>query len=211
MGFSNRLCNPTPFPVDWNYNAGVYIKIEPDGFFDMTDPIMCEQMRPDVPGGDAIRDEMHHYGIFLRDPSVPYEVQALEALKEMARLVGQRYDAAAGDLKRKAVADGIFNEEAFQEHLDSTGHGALKQRLDKIEARIKMYTKRIDPSLMRRATREQYDPSKTLLFMDPPKVFESAMAMEIFLEENPDLKARQDRWLQEVEARQAVTEQASAQ
>ena len=76
MSITNRLCNPTPFRVDWNYDRGVFIKLEPDGFQDLMDVEMSNQFRPGLPGTESVREEMNQFGIFLRDTAVPYELQA---------------------------------------------------------------------------------------------------------------------------------------
>lgn len=195
MSLTNRLCNPTPFPVDWNYDRGVHIKLQPDGFQDLIDVEMSNQFRPGLPGSETVREQMSQHGIFLRDTTVPYELQAIDALRGYIRYHESIYNETTGNLRRKAAQTGMNNEEAIQQTLESMGYNALQLRINKAKDRLKRYESKIDRSVLDRPLHRQYDPKKTLLFMDPPKEFESEIAMQVFLDENPKVQERYNAWM----------------
>lgn len=195
MSLTNRLCNPTPFPVDWNYDRGVHIKLAPDGFQDLRDVEMSVQFRPGLPGSETVREQMSQYGIFLRDMTVPYEVQAIEALRGFIRYHESIYNETTGNLLRKAAQTGMNNEEAIHQTLEAMGYNALAQRIAKAKDRLKRYESRVDRSVLDRPLHKQYDPKRTLLFLDPPKEFESEIAMQIYLEENPKMQEKHNAWM----------------
>lgn len=195
MSLTNRLCNPTPFPVDWNYDRGVHIKLAPDGFQDLRDVEMSTQFRPGLPGSETVREQMTQHGIFLRDMTMPYELQAIEALRGYIKYHESLYNETTGNLRRKAAQTGMNSEEAIQQTLEAMGYVSLAQRIAKAKERLKRYENKVDRSILDRPLHRQYDPKKTLLFLDPPKEFESEIAMQIYLEENPKMQERYNAWM----------------
>src|SRR3990167_189704 len=172
MSLTNRLCNPTPFMVDWNYDRGVHIKLAPDGYQDLVDVEMSNQFRPGLPGSETVREGMAQHGIFLRDTTLPYELQAIDALKQYIRYHESLYNETTGNLRRKAAQTGMNNDEAIQQTLESMGYVALAARVTKAKDRLKRYENKVDRSMLERGPlHRQYDPRKTLLFPDPPKEF----------------------------------------
>lgn len=195
MSLTNKLCNPTPFLVDWNYDRGVHIKLAPDGFQDLLDVEMSNQFRPGLPGSETVREGMVQHGIFLRDTTVPYEVQAIEALRGYIRYHENLYNETTGNLRRKAAQTGMNTEEAIQQTLDAMGYTALAARINKAKERLKRYENKVDRTVMDRPLHRQYDPKRTLLFLDPPKEFESEIAMQVYLEENPKMQEKYNAWM----------------
>ena len=192
---TSRVCNPTPFKVDFNFHGGVNIVIEADGFVDLQSTLASEQFRPDLPGTEAVREEMTQVGIFLRDPMVPFEVQAIKALTGTLNYKKSLYNDAKNNLRSRAAAQGVYNEDAFAETLDRLGYTRLLVDVDKLEKRLKLYQSKVDPATLNRPLHKQYDPKRTLLFLSPPKEFESEIAMEIFLAEHPDMASKQKAWM----------------
>lgn len=195
MSLTNRLCNPTPFLVDWNYDRGVHIKLQPDGFQDLLDVEMSNQFRPGLPGSETVREGMAMYGIFLRDTTVPYELQAIDALRSYIRYHESLYNETTGNLRRKAAQTGMNSEEAIQQTLEAMGYTALAQRIAKAKERLKRYENKVDRTVLDRPLHRQYDPKRTLLFLDPPKEFESEIAMQVYLEENPKMQEKYNAWM----------------
>ena len=196
---TSRVCNPTPFKVDFNFHGGVNIVIEPDGFVDLQSTLASEQFRPDLPGTESVREEMTQIGIFLRDPMVPFEVQALKALNGTMKYKESLYNDAKNNLRSRAAAQGVYNEDAFHETLERLGYTRLLVDIDKLKKRIKLYESKVDKNALNRPLHKQYDPKRTLLFLSPPKEFESEIAMEIFLAENPELASKQKAWMAQFE------------
>lgn len=191
MNLSNRLCNPSPFDVEWPYDKGVKLKIPADGYIDLPVEIM-DDFRPDKPGYEAVKLQMDQYGIFLKDPTIPYEKQAVEALEACVRSRKAQYDDAHNNLSRRAAQQGNYDKKSFEETLRQLGFAALKEKTGVIDKRLDKFKRR---AVKMEATPTKYDPKRTLLFLDPPKEFDSEVAMEIFLEENPKIKEQHDSWL----------------
>lgn len=204
MPVTNTLCNPTPWRVQWEYQRGICLTIDGDGTTDVTDPTMYEQMRPDVPGTAAVRDELGQLGLFLRDVAVPYEVQALDALEALLKEKKQVLSDGKARLELAySQGGGNISEEAVARGMDELGYNKIKEQISVLEKRVSLYRKRVNPEKAKRTQHRQFDPERTLLFLNPPKEFESKVAMEIFLEENPEMKKRQDMWLAEIAKRSA--------
>lgn len=210
MSLTNRLCNPTPFLVDWNYDRGVHIKLQPDGFQDLHDVEMSNQFRPGLPGTEAVREEMNQFGIFLKDTSIPYEVQAIDAIKASIEYHETLYNTTANNVRLKAAQIGLNTEEAIEKHLDFMGYVALRNKIAKLRERLKRFEAKTDKTQANRPRHRQYDPKRTLLFLDPPKEFDSEIAMEVFLDENPTMKARQEAFLKQLTAQEAPKRAAKA-
>ena len=191
MNISNRICNPSPFDVEWDYDKGVQLKIPADGHLDLTVEVM-DDFREGKPGSPEVQGMMNHYGIFLRDPSQPFELQAIKALEASIKDKQGQYNDAHGNLRRNAAAQGTFDEGAFAETLHQMGYTALKAEIERLKGRLTQYTSRVNTE---RIIHEQFDLERTLIFLDPPKEFDSKVQMEIFLSENPELKERHEKWL----------------
>lgn len=196
---TSRLCNPTPFKVDFNFHGGQNIVIPADGFKDLESTLASEQFRPDLPGTESVREEMTQLGIFLRDPMVPYEVQAIKAIQGTLKYKESLYNDAKNNLRSRAAAQGVYNEDAFAETLDRLGYTRLLDDIAKLKKRLNLYESKVDKNTLNRPLHKQYDPKKTLLFLSPPKEFESEIAMEIFLAENPDMATKQKAWMAQFE------------
>lgn len=191
MSFSARLCNATPIDVSWPYHKGVEFKIPAFGFLDIPASVM-EQLMPDQPGYDGIRQEMDHYGVFLRDSNRTYESQAEDALKAAIKVKNTLYSDCEKSVRKRAADSGNLKEEAIQAELDRSGYTRLAEDVAKLQEALKIV--QTANAKTKRTLHDQFDPERTLLFTNPPKVFESPLAMEMFLMQNPDLKALQDKF-----------------
>jgi len=151
-----------------------------------------DDFREGKPGSPEVKSMMNHYGIFLRDPSQPFELQAIESIKASIKDKQGQYNDAHGNIRRSAAAQGTFDEGAFAETLHQMGYTGLKEEIDRLEGRLKQYTSRVNEE---RIIHEQFDLERTLIFLDPPKEFDSKVQMEIYLDENPEIKELQEKWL----------------
>jgi len=204
MASSNRLCNATPFELEWNFHAGQEIVLAPDGYVELEDPIMCEQIRPGAPGAEPVRMEMEEMGIFVRDPSLPYEVQVMEALERCIKLKKRRYEEAEASTRRRISTQGAYTEESLRSMLEQDGFERLRQDAEKLENRLKQYKKLVDPNIAKRAKRQQYDPERTIFVMDPPREFESKIAMQVFLNENPEIAGKHEKYMAALQAQEEL-------
>lgn len=192
--FSNRLINPTPFSIKLTHDRGVRINIPADGFAELT-PEQTNQYRPDAPNTESVRDELGQHGIFLEDINRSFDEQALEAIEKAASFRRAMLNTSKSSLRREAAKNGAFSEESFNESLRQLGYDKLEEKVEALEKRVAMYKSKLSGKQSRPQER-QLDPSRTLLFTDPPREFPSALAMEIYLEEHPDEKRQQKEWLE---------------
>lgn len=195
MNFTNRLVNPTPFSVEWKWNAGIDITINPDSSVDLSTD-QAKDFQRGLPGSEKVQDSMRELGLFIQDMDRPYEVQALEALRACADHLNRRYNDMVNRLRRDRAEKGISeNPEAFQEIVDQTGYGNLKKRADAISARAKFLGKTLD-ELQEKTTVQKIDPDRTVPFLNPPKVFPSPLALQMFLRDkgNEEVKKKWEEW-----------------
>ena len=191
----NRLCNATGFLVELKWHAGIVIEVPPDGFVDL-DVNQMDDFRDGKPGSEAVREIMDHQGVFLRDSDRTWEAQALEAVNASVRKREEHYNGVVTNLRRRRAAEGISeNPEAFEEVLEQMGMYTLRDQIAELKFRRKFLSKHVEEE--KKPVGDTYDPTRTLLFMDPPKVFPTAVAMEMFLASpgNELVKAEHDAFL----------------
>jgi hypothetical protein len=194
MNFNSRLCNPTGEVVKINWHAGININIQPDDHYDL-DYRQMEDFQKGRPGSEEMEELMNHHGIFIRDPDRAYEAQALEALRLSFRSRKNQYDGVVADLRKRRAVEGISeNPDAFAEILGQMGYVAFKKRMDALKRRIDFLEKSVGEEII--TVREKLDPERTLVFLDPPKVFVSKTALQMFLndEGNEEIKAQYESW-----------------
>lgn len=189
---SNRLCNATPLKVDWEYDRGVHIKIDPDGFIDLMDVAQANDFSGGQPGSETVREQMDFLGIFLRDPSVPYENQAHETLSRCLQTRQRIYNEFVERLRTNMSSSGNFSEEALNEKIKASGYARYAEDNERIRKRVEFFSSRTETV---RTQHEQYDPEKTLMFHNPPRVFESKSALELYLLDHPDEADKHKRYM----------------
>lgn len=201
---TNKLCNPTKQVVDWNWHGGIHIKIQPDSSYTLSND-QLRDFQPGQPGSESIQQLMNEYGIFLRDMDRTYESQALEALRLAHRAKKTHYEEATGNLRRSRASQGIVdNPEALEETFRQLGLVALREQVEGLAFRIKQFEQAVAEQKST-VQADTIDPDRTLLFVDPPKVFETKFALQVFLSEpeNAALKAKYDAWRKGLDAAKA--------
>jgi hypothetical protein len=190
MAISNKLSNPTPFHVEIPYEKGVVINIPADSSITLTVQQM-DDYRPDKPGSEETRKILSEQGVFLEDPELEYDRQAVVALKAAIKAKSSRFREARDRLVEMHVAAGIdanVESPAFQEKLKRMGLLQLQERVVALERRVKLYTEvvgDVEDSLV--PTQTRLDPERTCYATDPPREFASKTALAIFLAENPEI------------------------
>lgn len=194
MSFSARLVNATPIHVSWKWHRGIVLEISPFGHLDISAQMM-EQFMPDQPGYDGIRQEMDHYGVFLQDSSRTYESQAEDALKASIKAKRTLYDECERSARKRFADGGALKEETIKQEMDQAGYSRLLREVEKLQDTLK--TIQAANAKTKRTLHEQYDPEKTLLFTNPPRVFPSALSMKLFLSqpENTDLRDQYKKFM----------------
>lgn len=193
MNITNRLCNPTPFTVEWPYDKGVILTIPAYGHLDLETSQMIEDFRPDSQGSESVGLLMRDYGLFLRDPSVPYEVQALKAIENCTRSKQEMCRMARDGMEKAMAATGNFNQTAVDKQFERLGFKRIEEQVALLEKKAEFYRSQIQDTS--RPLHRQFDPERTLLFLNPPREFETKIAMLSYLEDHPEHKALQEKFL----------------
>ena len=184
----NRLHNPTPFDVKINWHAGIRIVVKADDFKDL-DVNQMDDFRDGKPGSEEVQEMMNHYGLFLRD-----------ALNRSIRSKNAQYKAAVDSLRVQRAAQGVPEDAgAFDEIVETMGLKALKKDVVALEKRAKFLSGHVEAE--RGSTnRESFDPTKTLLFTDPPRTFPSAVALQMFVNDagTEEIKALYEQQMKEL-------------
>lgn len=199
MNLTNRLVNPTPYDVKWNWDKGIVITIKSDGYVDLTAD-QSRDFQRGQPGSERVQDGMRELGLFIMDMDRSYESQALEALESCADYMMSRYNDMVNRLRRDRAEKGISeNPEAFQEIVRQTGYEKFKQRADAIRSRASFLRTEVEGKADKQAA-QKMDPTRTLPFTNPPKVFPSSLALQMFLRDkgNEELKEKWTKWYESV-------------
>jgi len=182
MNITNRLCNSTKFNAVINWHAGIDITVPGDGFVDL-DINQADDFRAGKPGSEEVQLLMDAKGIFLRDMDLPYEVQALSCLQRCLKAKRTQYVESVNNIKARRAQQGIHDsEESLREMLRQLNFHKLEEQINSITARIRFYEKELQPE-DRKPTRERIDPKKTVPWTNPPRVFETELQCQMWLNE----------------------------
>lgn len=193
MAFSSKLCNPTPFDVKLTWHHGIKIKVPAFGSVDLTMQQM-DDFRPGKAGSAQVKQTLDYYGLFLMNTDRPYDNQALEALRRSRDAKKAQYDAAVRNITDRRAAQGIApNEEALEETLRQMGYVELKRKVRVLDEAVSRFVSVVgnEPEQF---IRMQLDPKRTIFVLDPPREFPSVAAMEFFLDQNPDVRAKHEAY-----------------
>jgi hypothetical protein len=196
MSISNKLCNPTPFDREIDYERGIVIKVPAENSVQLSVSQMAD-FQEGRPGSEEARLKITTQGLFLFDNDREYDVQALEALKLCVKHLEGRYNEAVArlqDMHITANLDANPESSAFQNKLRTMGLLRLKTECEKLKARITVFQEAVGPESTFTQTTPKYDPERTCFVTDPPREFPSKTALAIFLAENPEVKAKHDKF-----------------
>lgn len=202
MAYVAQLCNPTPWPVEFNYEKGVQLVVPPFGSLDLTMNQM-DDFRPDKPGAENVQENLEFHGVFLRDNARPYDNQALETLRKCYRTRSQRYYEITEGHKERAARQGIqLDESTYQRVLKQMGMIAFKEKVDTLEELIAEYEEVVTEESSERR-RPQLDPARTVFALPKPREFPSVVARDFFLKHNPEIAEKEAKLREEWEKAEA--------
>jgi hypothetical protein len=199
MAVVARLVNPTPFDVKIPYERGVYINIPADGDVEL-EMGQLDDFRAGKPGSEAARKLLEFEGVFLQDSDLSYDTQALTALQIAVRERKDRIKTFIDRTKNSRIAGGATVDDATMEDLiNSSGYGRMQNDVDKLVTRIKTLEDVVSADESRGAVRQNLDPERTCMVINPPRQFPSKTALAMFLNENPEIKKEHDALVNPVE------------
>jgi len=184
-----RLCNPTPFEARIAYEPGRPIVVPGDSEIELSHD-QGDHFRLDKPGTQGMLDVIQPLGIFLRDDTRNYDTQALAALRTAARMKRSEYHNRVENLKNLKSEQGVLPDSDSMDHMIKA-HGLNKLLEEAIvcEKRAEIIAKAVEG--LQETVRSDYDPERTCFVLETgPKEFPSKLALQLFLEENPEVKKR---------------------
>lgn len=166
-----------------------------DGYVDL-DINQADDFRPGKPGSEEVQLLMDSCGIFLRDMDLPYEVQALACLQRCLKAKRTQYIEATNNIKARRAQQGIHDTpEALKEMLRQLNFDKLEDHIASITKRIRFYESKLQPE-DRKSVREKLDPKKTVPWTNPPRMFETELQCQMWLEEQgEEAQKRHSAWL----------------
>ncbi len=189
MAHTAKLCNPTPFDVEINWERGINIHIQAFGDTELTMAQM-DDFRPGKPGSADVAQTLNYYGLFLLDADRPYDNQALTALSKSVAAKKAQYDAAVRNITDRRAQAGIAPDPAaLAETIDQMGYKELGRKVDVLKDAVKEFRAVVgdNPEVSLRA---QLDPARTVFVLDPPREFPSVAAMDFYLKQHDEIKAK---------------------
>lgn len=189
MAFSNKLHNPTPFLVKFNYHRGIDIKIDPFSSVDLP-MTFVEDFVKGQPGSEEVYNELSFYGVFLEDPNRSYEAQAADALRGAIKGRETIVREVTDNIRKSMAAMGAsFDQAVVDEQLSLSGVMKLKDEAAELKDLVSVYDNVVQTQKPTSSIKA-YDLTRTVLVLDPPKEFPTKEAMEFFLNRNPEIKQK---------------------
>ena len=200
MAVVAKMINPTPFDVKIPYQLGVSIRIPADGEIDLSME-QLDDFRPGKPGSEETRKLLEFEGVFLQDTDLSYDVQALHTLKSFVRERRERIKNFVDRNKQARLAQGAAVTEAeITDIKHQSGYTNMEKAVEKVEARIRILEQTVNADANRGSVRQTLDPTRTCFVINPPRQFPSKTALAMFLEENPEIKAKHEAFTNPIPA-----------
>ena len=205
MPYTNKLLNPTPWKVKIPYDKGQYITVPADGEYEFTTVDQQKDFEPTQPGAEEIRKMLDYFGVFVLNPDLSYDLQALKSLEASYKSKKFTRDEFVQRLRDNRISSGrSIDDGTLEEAIETAGYGTkinertgipgIQGQLDIIQSRIKFLKKAVESDPTRGYMKEKLDPEKTCFVTSPPRQFPSKTALAMFLEENPTIKAQHEVW-----------------
>ncbi len=193
MAVVARLVNPTPFDVKIPYERGVFLNIPADGDIELSMQ-QLDDFRPGKPGSEEPRKILEFEGVFLQDSDLSYDSQALKAIGLAIRDRKERIKTFIERTRNSRIAGGATVDDATMEDLvNNAGYGRMQDDVDLLERRVKKLQIVVSADKTRGAVRQNLDPKRTVFVTNPPRQFASVTAMEMFLDDHPDIKEAHEK------------------
>jgi hypothetical protein len=194
------LANATPYTAEIPYGRTKLVVLADD-----TLELTAEQVddfRPGKPGSEEVKRLLNAFGCFLVDNDKNYDVQCLTALEAFVKEKNQQYQEFYAALVNSRINAGVkeLGEDDLAPQVKRAGHDVT---LDKIKAATKRI-ERLKNALtssgeLGHRTAPKYDMERTCFGVNPPKEFRTKLALEIFLEENPEVARAHQEFLSSIE------------
>jgi hypothetical protein len=202
MAFVNKLVNSTPWHVKIPYEKGISINIEPDGEVELSAE-QRDDYTPGRPGSEEVRKILDFNGIFLLNPDLSYDIQALQALQACHKELTERLREFVQRVRDGRISTGrSVDDGTLEEVIESAGYGkkskkgpGISARIAVIEQRIKRLRKAVEEDPTRGRIGSSLDPDRTCFVLEPPRQFPSTTALDMFLEENPEVKVKHEAFM----------------
>jgi len=207
MSYINKLINPTPWTAKIPYDKGLSIVVPGDGEYEFTSVDMQRDFEPGQPGSEEVRKMLDNAGLFILNPDLSYDLQALKSLDASHKSKKMYRDEFIQRLRDNRIASGrSIDDGTLEEAIESAGYGVkvntrtgipgIQGQLDALQARMKFLKKAVESDPTRGYVKERLDPERTCFATSPPRQFPSKTALAMFLDENPAIKEQHKAFVQ---------------
>jgi len=206
MAFVNKLINPTPWTAKIPYDRGMHIVVPADGEYEFSSADQQRDFEPGQPGSEEVRKMLDHAGLFILNPDLSYDLQALKALEASHKSKKSFRDEFVQRLRDNRIASGrAIDDGTLEEAIESAGYGhkanpkngvpGIQGQLEALTGRMKFLKSAVEKDPSRGYVKDRLDPERTCFITSPPRQFPSKTALAMFLEENPAVKTQHDAWV----------------
>jgi hypothetical protein len=187
---TDTLVNPTPFEVEIPYSAATSLIIPADGSIKLNMQ-QLDDFRGDKAGSEEPRKLLDQAGVFLLDGDLSYDVQALQAIKKAIQVKGRFVSDFISRFKDNRIKAGHNATDADVEvGIEMAGYDKIQAQIEALKKRAAILEAEVAGSSGK--LRQTLDPERTCFVTEPPRQFASKTALKMFLEENPDIKAKHE-------------------
>lgn len=200
MGLSGRLCNATPWEqvIPWHKTK---IIVPGDGHVELL-AAQLDDFRPGKPGSEEVRNMLTSFGCFLFDTDRSYDVQIFECLQNTVKARKQQYSDFVANLRNDRIRAGQNNvsEEDLEGAIEMQGYKVFRDQIEVLERRIQKLRSVLAPTgeLGGRRQAPKYDPERTCFGVSPPREFATKLALELFLDENPEARNKHEQFISQM-------------
>jgi hypothetical protein len=188
MGLSSKLCNATPWEqvIPWHRTK---IVVPGDGHVELF-PEQLEDFRPGKAGSEEVRNLLNTFGCFLMDTDRSYDVQVFECLQGTIKARKQQYTDFVANIRNDRIRAGqnSVTEEDLEGVIEMQGYKTFRDQIENLERRVQKLRNILAPAgeLGGRRQAPKFDPERTCFGTSPPREFPTKLALELFLDENPE-------------------------
>lgn len=198
MPITYELVNPTGETVRIPYERGISIVIDPDDSVELTVG-QYEDYMPGKPGSEEVRKILDAAGVFLMDTDRSYDVQALEAIEKAIRVKQDQLNNFVTTIRNNRISSGSpIDDNALEEMLKLSGYAKMREDIEGLKRRATKLGDKVKADPERGNLKQSLDPKRTCFVLDPPKQFPSETALELFLEDHPEIREEHEHYMKEI-------------
>jgi len=190
MGLSDKMFNSTPWEAQIPYSR-VKIIIPGDSFARLT-PEQVDDFRSGKPGSEEVRRLLQSFGCFMYDTDKSHDIQMLDCLKACVKEKEMTFSDYVNNVRNQRIAAGqsVVSEDDLEGMISMGGYNVMREQIITLKARITKLEGALRKTGEIGRTAPKYNPEQTCFGVSPPKEFASALQLQMYLDENPEVAAK---------------------